>query len=271
MTRIPRIRCNYCRRRIPASSVICPNCNRNPRAFYWRTSYTVFAAILILLVLGGLVTLVLNTLGSAAPQIAAFSATATATETRAPMTVIVVATREPATATTTAATATTQATRSLPTRTDSPTEPPTDPPTVTITATITRTRVPRLTSTATRTVTPIPITAPILQSPPNEEKFSPNEQIVFGFSSAYKLRSDEWFRLEVNYIDRSKATANWCGFTKDLSLPFPKAMFEEASPDVRQFLWHIDIVRARATATSDCNFPFEPLGARSEVWSFYWF
>lgn len=269
MTRTPRIRCNYCNRRIPASSVICPNCHRNPRAFYWRTRYTIIAAILSLLVLGGLAILAVNTLGTPAPQSAALSATATATETRAPMTVIVVATRAPATGT--AVSSKTEVTRPLPTETNSPTAPRSNTPALTVTPTSTRTRTPRVTSTRTRTATPIPITAPTLKSPPDEAKFGRSDQIVFDFSTPYTLRSDEWFRVQVDYLNETGSSASWCGFDKNPGVRLPKAVFSESSPYVRRFTWHVDIVRARATNTSDCGFPFEPLGAQSEIWAFNWY
>lgn len=111
----------------------------------------------------------------------------------------------------------------------------------------------------------------MLVAPVNEQRFGRTDQIVFQFSSPYKLKTDEWFRVQVDYLDTSGATSSWCGYDKAPSIPFPKAYFTESSPDVRRFTWQIAIVRALATKTSDCNFSFEPLGPPSEIGAFYWY
>lgn len=85
------------------------------------------------------------------------------------------------------------------------------------------------------------------------------------------LAAGEFFRLQVDYIDRNGANASWCAFTRSGGIRFPKQEFDNVSPFARKLIWRVGIVKANATSTSGCEEPFEQLSAQSEVWTFYWY
>jgi len=262
---IHRIRCNYCGRRIPASSVVCPNCHHNPRAFYWRRWHVVVLLILLACVLGAGAWLYRNQLSAALPISLAFQSTITPTPTftHVPITVIILATRPPATAT------------FLPTRT--PTRvPPTLTPTPTSSPTSTRTatrslRTPGKTGVPTAIPTPIPVPAPKLLAPQDGERIiGPNKRIVLTFQPAQPIGAQQWYRVQVDYLDRSGQPVSWCSFSKYTSFEFPHEIFDDSSPLVRSFLWRVSVVRSALPEPATCDAQYEPLSAPSDVRTFYW-
>lgn len=262
-TRTPRVRCNYCGKRIPASVVICPNCHRNPRAFYWKRSYVVGLALLALIVMLGAAFWFADDLQKMVPANIAFLATPTRTATRAPATIFVVATSLP----------------KSPTRV-----PPT--PTATFTATLTPTPAPPTsTGTITRapteppqTETPSPIPTIALVPPPKlvapmdgEHVSADNKRVILQFQPAQPLNVQEWFRVEVDFLDRIGNAVSWCGFTRASFQEFPREYFEESSPNVRSFLWRVNVVRSNQFNPTTCEAPYDILSAPSEIWKFEWY
>lgn len=266
VTSTPRIRCNYCSRRIPASAVVCPNCQHNPRAFYWKR-WHVFVLLfgLAILALGG-VWFFGKDLGKAFSAALVLNPTATTTATRAPITVIIIATRPPATATRVPPAAT---------RANTATPRPTDSPTATSTPTRLPAQVnnqPRVTETFTPIPTPIPVPPPKLVAPADGERIQgANKQIVLTFQPAQPLGAQEWYRVQVDYLDRASRPVSWCAFTRDNAFKFPREIFDESSPNVRSFLWRVNVVRASQVNPTTCDAPYDILSAPSEAWTFFWY
>lgn len=261
----PRIRCNYCSRRILASSAVCPHCHHNPRAFYWKSSHLLLLlipAVLLLAAAGWFLREDLNMLGVApgtSPTPIAPALTST------PIRIVVVASPVPTTPTRVPPTAT--RTAIPPTRTVSPT--------FTATRIVTPTRVartPGVTETPTRVPTPVPIPAPVLFSPADGERIlGAGKRVQLAFQPAQPLSPLEWYRLQVDYLDRAGQPVSWCGWTRESFIEFPRELFDEASPTVRSFLWRVVVVRSSQAAPSTCDAPYDPLSAPSQVWTFYWY
>lgn len=259
----PRIRCNYCGRRIPATFVVCPNCKHNPRSFYWRRSPIIWVVLLALIAL--LVCGILNfgSFGGSVNGLSEINTTLTPSPTFAPVTVVIVATNRPITATRVPPTLT---------KTASPTPVP---PSLTSTPTLTPTRVvrtPRATDTPTMTSTPAPIAAPALVSPTNQEHVGTiNRNVDLSFHPNSVLGPQDWYRVQVDFLDRSDNPVSWCGWTKQSSIGFPRGYFDDSSPNVRSFLWHISIVHTSDPTPATCEAPFTKLSAQSDVWTFFWY
>lgn len=271
----PRIRCNYCGRRIPASSVVCPNCQRNPRGFYWRRGkvLVLLAGVLLVILLAyflqssGILSFPLN--GLQGIQVASAGVTATATFTRAPITVVLVVTPQPATATAPPTLA-----PSEPTDTPEPSDTPTATATATAVVTLTGSETPTRVVTATPTLIPtlVPVNPPQLQAPTDGEQIrGANRRIALTFTPAAALRDLEWYRVQVDYLDRAGKPVSWCAFTKDDELQFPKEFFDDSSPSVRSFLWRVNVVRTSEFEPKTCDAPFELASGPSQVWTFYWY
>lgn len=266
VTCTPRIRCNYCARRIPASSVVCPHCQHNPRAFYWKR-WHVFV-LLFVLVIAALVGLWFlgDELGNAFRGAVALNATATVTSTRPPVTVIIVATRPPASATRVPPTAT---------RAITATPRPTLSPAPTLTSQPPSTQannLPRVTETFTAIPTPILVPPPKLIAPTDGERIQgANKVIALTFQPVQPLGAQEWYRLQVDYLDRGGNPVSWCAFTKNSALEFPREVYDDSSPNVRSFLWRVNVVRANQFNPATCDAPYDVLSAPSEVWTFYWY
>lgn len=269
MTPTPRIRCNYCNRRIPAYSVVCPNCQRNPRAFYWKRWHILPLLLILALALAAFfLTIGANFVGSALNGFKPFTASVfvnpTPTFTRAPITVIIVATRKPATAT-----------RVVPTavRTDTPTPSPTISltPTVTITGTRPPT-VPPPTETPSPFPTIVPVPAPKLVSPGDGARITGgNKHLILQYQPAEPISAPDWYRVQVDFLDRAGNPVSWCGFTKESAQEFPRDFFDDSSPSVRSFLWRVNVVRSNQIVPATCDAPYDVLSAPSEVWTFYWY
>ncbi len=267
MNSTPRIRCNYCSKRIPASSVVCPNCQRNPRAFYWKRAHLLLLLgfVLIALLVGALY--FANDLQKLVPANLALNATATRTVTRAPITVILVATNVPVTQTRVPPT---------PTRANTATVPPTRVPTLTATPSLTAanpaTQIARATETPSPIPTPIPVTPPQLISPTDSERvLGANKRVILQFQPAQPLSAQEWYRIQIDFLDRANNPVSWCAFTKESGQEFPREFFDDSSPTVRSFLWRVNVVRSNQIAPSTCDAPYDVLSAPSQVWTFYWY
>lgn len=268
MIHTSRIRCNYCDRRIPVSAVVCPNCQRNPRAFYWKRWHVVLLAVVILAAavtafflapnLRGAVT---RFLAGAQPTLATAQPTPSATATS--ITVVLVATRPPSTATHPAPTLT----RVRPTTTQTPTN------TATFAITPTRpARTPGQTDTPTPVPTRVPVQPPQLVSPTDGERIlGANKRVELRFQPAQKTGAQEWYRVQVDFLDRAGQPVSWCAFTKLDTFEFPREFFDDSSPTVRSFLWRVNIVRSNQVEPSTCDAPYEVLSAPSQVWTFYWY
>ncbi len=267
----PRIRCNYCGRRIPASSVVCPHCQRNPRGFFWKR-WHVGVLALVLLAVAGIAAIVLGqegistALGSIQPiQVALGATTATPTFTKAPLTIVIVATQPASTPTLLPPTNTPLP----PTETPSPTEIPSATTTVTVTP---HTPVGTETAPPTPIPTPVPVSPPKLQAPVDGEQVrGANQHITLRFTPAAPIGQLEWFRVQVDFLDRAGQPVSWCAFTKESFLEFPREFFDDSSPNVRSFLWRVNVVRTNQFDPKTCDAPFELLSAPSDVWTFYWY
>jgi hypothetical protein len=266
----PRIRCNYCDRRIPANLVVCPNCQRNPRAFYWRRWHVVVLVLLLAVcALGYFAYSGGADFGNMLGSFVALANTATppartATPTRPPVTVVIVATRPPNTATRVPPTATRRPNTATPI-------PPTAPPSSTITPTRAP-RTPAATETPTTVPTPIPVTPPTLLAPADGERIiGSNKRVMLAFHPAEDLSSLVWHRVQVDFLDRAGNPISWCGFTKEASIQFPREFFDDSSPSIRSFLWRVNVVRSNQENPTTCDAPYEVLSAPSQVWTFYWY
>ena len=200
------------------------------------------------------------------PATIALNATSTRTLTRAPITVVLVATRAPATSTRVPPTATHPSATVL---------PPTSTPTLTATATRAAnvsTQIPRATETPSPLPTAIPITPPQLVSPPDNERIiGANKRVILQFQPAQPLSAREWFRVQVDFLDRAGNPVSWCGFTKESAQEFPRDFFDDSSPSVRSFLWRVNVVRSEQIVPQTCEAQYEISSAPSEVWTFYWY
>jgi hypothetical protein len=263
-----RIRCNYCNRRIPASSVVCPNCQRNPRAFYWKRwhVFLVLGIAALALVAGAI--FFAEDLRTVLPTGIALNPTPARTNTRAPITVVLVATRAPSTAT---------RLPPSPTRENTPTVRPTDVPTLsswtaTPGAVNTSAQTPNATETPSPIPSPIPVAAPQLISPTDGERIiGANKRVELQFHPAQTLTSQEWFRIQVDFLDRAGNPVSWCGFTKESSQEFPRDFFDDSSPSIRSFFWRVNVVRSNQFSPTTCDAPYDILSPPSDPWTFYWY
>jgi hypothetical protein len=271
MLHTPRIRCNYCERRIPASSVVCPNCQRNPRAFYWKRQHVLLLLGVLALVLIGAALLFADDLLRLLPASIALNPAPTATRanTRPPVTVVLVATSLPRTSTPVPPPAT-----AAPTATPAPT----NTPTMTLTGTVTVTDVNPATQTPVPTETPSPIPTIAVVTPPsllaptdNEQIIGANKRIQLQFQPAQALAPQQWFRIQVDFLDRAGNPVSWCSFTRASSEEFPREFFDDSSPSVRSFLWRVNVVHSNEFTPSTCDAPYDILSAPSQVWTFFWY
>jgi len=258
----PRIRCNYCERRIHASSIVCPNCQRNPRAFYWKRWHVFVLLGIAAVLLIAAAFWYADDLRALVPTGLALNPTVTPTATRAPVAVVLVATPPPPTATRVPPT---------PTRAKTATASPSLAATNTLTSTRV-TRVPQQTETPSPIPTVIPVAAPKLVSPTDGERvIGANKRIELQFQPAQPLGAQEWYRVEVNYLDREGDAVGWCDFKDKSPFEFPRNYFDESSPNVRSFLWRVNVVASNQIAPKTCDAPYDILSAASEVWTFYWY
>jgi hypothetical protein len=208
-----------------------------------------------------------NDLSILVPTGLALNSTATPSVTRTPITVILVATRPLGTPT-----------RVPPTRTPANTAAPrpTNTPTWTLTATRTvsnpGTRAPQATETPSPVPTVIPVTAPNPVSPADGERIiGANKRVDLQFQPAQPLGALEWFRLQVDFLDRAGNPVSWCEFTKNSSQEFPRDFFDDSSPTLRSFLWRVNVVRSNQITPTTCDAPYDVLSPSSDPWTFYWY
>jgi hypothetical protein len=271
----PRIRCNYCSRRIPATSVVCPHCQRNPRAFYWKREHVIALLVVVVALLGlGLffLTIGANVLGSVLngfqPVATTVAIAPSPAATRGPITVILVATRSPATA----IRVTPMRTRARPTATARRTNSPTATSTPTRANAGTTARAAQITETPSPIPTSVPIIPPKLLSPSDSERIiGANKRVLLTFQPAQPISGQQWYRVQVDYLDRAGQASSWCAFTRDTVQEFPREFFDDSSPNVRSFLWRVNVVRSNEFAPITCDAPYDTLSPPSQVWTFYWF
>ncbi len=193
-------------------------------------------------------------------------ATPTRTFTLPPITVIITATPRPATKT-----ATPPPTQKI----NSPTARPTQTATLSPTSTATLTQisgVPRATATFTAIPTPIPVPPPKLISPTDKEQVrGANKRIELKYQPAQPIRAQEFYRVQVDYLDRQGTPVSWCAFTQDSQVEFPREIFDDSSPAVRSFLWRVNVVRSNQFRPATCDAQYDVLSAPSDVWTFYWY
>lgn len=259
-----RIRCNYCSKRIPASSIVCPNCQRNPRAFYWKRGQVALLVLGLVIVLGAAAWFFGRDLTKLLPASVALNPTASPSPTpRRPITVILVATARPSLT----------ATRVPPT--NKPANTATASPTLSPTPTVTLTQAPRkagVTDTPSPVPTAVAVPAPKLVSPADGERvIGASKHVFLQFQPAQTIRAQEWYRVQVDYLDRAGNPSSWCEFTQDSQLEFPREFFDDSSPNVRSFLWRVNVVHSNQVSPKTCDAPYETLSAASEVWTFYWY
>src|SRR5262249_15382610 len=139
---------------------------------------------------------------------------------RPPVTVVLVATPLPATRTALPPTATVTAT---PTEPPAPTTVvPTNPPTATRDPESSATDTPEPTGTASPIPTPVQVQAPMLVSPLDGDRINgPNKSVILTFQPAQTIGFEEWYRVQVDFLDRAGNPVSWCGFTKESALEFP--------------------------------------------------
>jgi hypothetical protein len=119
---------------------------------------------------------------------------------------------------------------------------------------------------------PIPVDAPKLVSPTDGERISgANKEVLLRYQPAQELGRQDWYRVQVDFLDRNGNPVSWCGFSRESAQVFPSAYFDESSPNVRSFLWRVNVVRSNQFDPATCDAPYDILSAPSEVWTYYWY
>jgi hypothetical protein len=146
---------------------------------------------------------------------------------------------------------------------------------VTPTARLSPTRLPRTpqgTVIATPVPTAVPVSAPQLVSPGDGERIlGGNKHVFLKFQPAAPIGAQQWYRVQVDYLDRTGQPVSWCEFTKESALEFPQDYFDNSSPSVRSFLWRVGVVRSNQVLPQTCEAQYETLSAPGQVWTFYWY
>ena len=177
-----------------------------------------------------------------------------------------------------------------PTATNTP-RPPTATPTLTATATftpvITATVTVTGTATVTGTVSPGPAqtptatptetpssgyAAPTLIEPEDQSDWLPDQPLVFSYGARIELKwgpvgtlaEDEWYAVDLTYINRDGASAITGGWTKETMWLVPSDLYELLGGD-RDVNWTVTVVSG--TPGSGAGTPVSP---PSETWMFRW-
>jgi hypothetical protein len=196
------------------------------------------------------------------------AATATRANTRPPVTIVLVATLLPSTATHIPPTES----ESEPTSEPSATPAPTLTPTATVRAENIETQVAQPTIPPSPIPTIVAVTPPSLVAPTDSEQIiGANKRVTLKFQPAQPLGNQEWHRIQVDFLDRSGNPVSWCDFTKESEQEFPREFFDDSSPSVRSFLWRVNVVRSNQISPSTCDAQYDPLSAPSNVWTFFWY
>lgn len=212
---------------------------------------------------------ILNGGGDLVPSGIALAPSPTAQTTRPPITVVLVATPLPATRTALPPTATQTLTPTAPPPT---TVVPTKPPTATRDPESSASPVPEPTESASPIPTPVQVEAPKLVSPLDGDRISgSNKRVILAFQPAQTTRLQDWYRVQVDFLDRAGNPVSWCGFTKESAMEFPREFFDDSSPNVRSFLWRVNVVSSTQLVPVTCDAPYEILSAPSNVWTFLWY
>lgn len=201
------------------------------------------------------------------PATVALNPTPTQTITRAPVSVVLVATRPPLTAT-----------RVPPTATRAITNTPRATATATFTLIATSpaanpaSNAARVTETPSPIPTRVPVASPVLISPTDGERIiGPNKRVLLQFQPAQPLGAQEWYRVQVDFLDRAGNPVSWCGFTRESAQEFPRDFFDDSSPNVRSFLWRVNVVQSGQFNPATCDAPYDTVSAPSDVRTFYWY
>lgn len=213
-----------------------------------------------------------NDLKKLFPVAVAVNPTPTSRVTRTPISIIVVATNPPASATPLPPTPTRKSTLANNTATPRPTDSPTVSTTATRPPVNAAATTPQPTETPSPIPTVIPMAAPALVSPGDGERISgSNKRVDLTFQPAQPLGAQEWFRLQVDFLDRAGNPVSWCTFTRNSSEEFPHEFFDDSSPNVRSFLWRVGVVHSNQFNPSTCDAPYDILSAPTDPWTFYWY
>jgi hypothetical protein len=185
---------------------------------------------------------------------------------RTVVTVIVLANEPPPTVTSTPA---------QPTFTPTLQSSPASKATLTPTATI-RALSPRARNTFTPQAPPtrVATTAPrlTLVAPADGEKIIGSRKVVeLSFQPLDTLGANEWYRVQVDFLNRNGEPESWCGWTQETSLRFPPEYFDDSSPVARSFKWHVNVARTDVSQPMNCEAAATMISAPSGTWTFYWY
>ncbi len=148
---------------------------------------------------------------------------------------------------------------------------PTNTPTAAatrVTATAPPTPLP-VTSTLAPTVAAVP--PPVLISPTDGEKIIGAKRIIdLAFRSSVPLAANQWYRVQVDFVDRAGALFTWCGWTQQGSIQFPN-YYDEALPTDRAFHWQVRTVQTTNPNPSTCAAAATFVSSPSTPWTFYWY
>jgi hypothetical protein len=120
--------------------------------------------------------------------------------------------------------------------------------------------------------TAIPVSPPQLVAPVDGERISgSNKHVELTYQPAQPLAPQQFYRIQVDFLDRAGNPVSWCGFTRDAVLEFPREFFDDSSPNVRSFLWRVNVVHSNQISPTTCDAPYDTLSAPSDPWTFYWY
>ena len=246
--------CRRCRREIRSGLAVCPNCGEDllRRRIPWKLigglGGVFGAAVLVYLVL------TLVPLPFELPFVAA-APTATPTEVILPPTPTATATLRPPTST--------------PTRRASAT------PVITATATVSATVTPGLTTTPTASPTETPglkYAAPKLIEPQDQSDWAPDHPLIFSYGTRIELKweavgtlaADEWYAVELAYVDRNGQPAVGGGWSKETTWRVPDDLYERMGGD-RSVEWTVTVVAGTSGSGEG-----RAISPPSETWMFRW-
>ena len=254
--------CRRCRGEIRSGLAVCPHCGEDllRRRIPWKLIGSlggVFGAVVLVYLV-----LTLVPLPFGLPFVAA-DPTATPTEVIVPPTPTATATRRPPTATPTSK------------ATFTPVITATATTTVSATVTVTATVTPGLTATPTASPTETPglkYAAPKLIEPEDQSGWAPDHPLVFSSGTPIELKweavgalgAEEWYAVELAYVDTNSQPAVGGGWTKETTWLVPDDLHERMGGD-RTVEWSVTVV-VGTPGTGEGRAISPP----SETWMFRW-